>query len=106
VLHFSVQRFIFDFENMTRKKSKADVQFPSVIDMGRWIGEGDEGSRQHDISSEQNVYELRGVLLHKGASAYHGHYEAQVYSSEWVISSFLRSLKLMNFTKRAQVVSV
>ncbi|KAG8769316.1 hypothetical protein FRC15_004641 [Serendipita sp. 397] len=82
VLHFSVQRFIFDFENMTRKKSKADVQFPSVIDMGPWIGEGDEGSRQHDISSEQNVYELRGVLLHKGASAYHGHYEAQVYSSD------------------------
>lgn len=30
-------------------------------------------------SSNDLVYELRGVLLHKGASAYHGHYEAQVY---------------------------
>lgn len=28
----------------------------------------------------EEVYELRGVLLHKGQSAYHGHYEAQVYS--------------------------
>jgi hypothetical protein len=30
------------------------------------------------------VYELRGVLLHKGASAYHGHYEAQVLDTAWV----------------------
>ena len=25
------------------------------------------------------MYDLRGVLLHKGVSAYHGHYEAQVF---------------------------
>jgi len=25
------------------------------------------------------VYELRGVLQHRGPSAYHGHYESQVY---------------------------
>ncbi|KAG6332044.1 hypothetical protein ID866_7047 [Astraeus odoratus] len=28
-----------------------------------------------------HVYELRGVLLHKGTSAYHGHYEAQVFDT-------------------------
>lgn len=31
---------------------------------------------------ETNVYELAGILLHKGPSAYHGHYEAQVYDTE------------------------
>lgn len=31
---------------------------------------------------EANTYELVGILLHKGASAYHGHYEAQVYDTE------------------------
>lgn len=34
------------------------------------------------LSKDDALYELRGVLLHKGASAYHGHYEAQVYDGE------------------------
>lgn len=25
------------------------------------------------------MYDLRGILMHKGSSAYHGHYESQVY---------------------------
>lgn len=37
--------------------------------------------------SSGTMYELRGVLLHKGASAYHGHYEAQVFNEESVRSS-------------------
>ncbi|KAJ3510286.1 hypothetical protein NLJ89_g4765 [Agrocybe chaxingu] len=36
----------------------------------------------HSIDDSDNMYELRGILLHKGASAYHGHYEAQVNDSE------------------------
>jgi uncharacterized UBP type Zn finger protein len=44
------------------------------LDMGRWVGE--EGRTE---STSKELYELRGVLLHKGASAYHGHYEAQVF---------------------------
>ena len=32
------------------------------------------------------IYELRGVLLHKGPSAYHGHYEAQVFDVTYVPS--------------------
>jgi uncharacterized UBP type Zn finger protein len=31
------------------------------------------------------IYELRGVLLHKGPSAYHGHYEAQVFDVTYVL---------------------
>jgi ubiquitin carboxyl-terminal hydrolase 48 len=32
-----------------------------------------------DPTSEGNTYELKGVLVHKGSSAYHGHYEAMVF---------------------------
>lgn len=37
--------------------------------------------RRHpeDVEASDLIYELRGVLLHKGPSAYHGHYEAQVF---------------------------
>ena len=42
-----------------------------TLDMARFI----TGSQPVD----ENVYHLRGVLLHKGTSAYHGHYEAQIF---------------------------
>ncbi|KAF8498900.1 hypothetical protein JB92DRAFT_958623 [Gautieria morchelliformis] len=37
--------------------------------------------RQHSdpIEATDLIYELRGVLLHKASSAYHGHYEAPVF---------------------------
>lgn len=47
--------------------------------MNQFLKHDTEG-RDHD--EEAHVYELAGILLHKGASAYHGHYEAQVYDTE------------------------
>lgn len=41
------------------------------------------------VIGDEEIYELRGVLLHKGPSAYHGHYEAQVYNQEWVVKPVL-----------------
>jgi hypothetical protein len=61
---------------MERKKSKYTISFPTTLDMNRFVI---EGSQQQQ---EDNLYELAGILLHKGASAYHGHYEAQVYDIE------------------------
>ncbi|KAL0058942.1 hypothetical protein AAF712_014345 [Marasmius tenuissimus] len=77
VLHFSLLRFVFNLATLERKKSKNIISFPREIDMGPFVRDSTEGS-----SSTSNVYELRGILLHKGPSAYHGHYEAQVYDSE------------------------
>jgi uncharacterized UBP type Zn finger protein len=37
--------------------------------------------RNPDSTNEENVYELKGVLIHKGSSAYHGHYEAMVFDA-------------------------
>ncbi|KAK0210866.1 hypothetical protein DFS33DRAFT_1252154 [Desarmillaria ectypa] len=79
VLHFSLLRFVYDVSTMERKKSKNTIIFPSVLNMNRFIGNADlRKSATHD-DHDGGIYELRGVLLHKGASAYHGHYEAQVF---------------------------
>ncbi|PVF98765.1 hypothetical protein CPB86DRAFT_338654 [Serendipita vermifera] len=76
VLHFSVQRFVFDMETLTRKKSKNILKYPNTIDMSLWLNTHlpSEPSTEAD-----EIYKLRGALIHKGGSAYHGHYEAQVY---------------------------
>ncbi|KAH7340859.1 hypothetical protein B0J17DRAFT_653080 [Rhizoctonia solani] len=69
VLHFSVLRFVFDSKDFSRKKSKHAITFPHAINMRPFLS--DEGA--------EIWYDLRGVLLHRGPSAYHGHYEAQVF---------------------------
>lgn len=51
------------------------VQLPTE----RHHAEAERGNEALDL-----VYELRGVLLHKGPSAYHGHYEAQVFDVTYV----------------------
>ncbi|KAL1744566.1 hypothetical protein HDZ31DRAFT_38456 [Schizophyllum fasciatum] len=106
VLHFSLMRFGYDVRTGERRKAKGAVVFPTVLDVGRFVeggragesagqeGEGNgekQGSEEGNASSAKdelpaappsNIYDLRGVLLHKGSSAYHGHYEAQVYDTE------------------------
>ena len=57
---------------MERKKSKHAVAYPLVLDMNRFLADP-------PADENENIYDLQGVLLHKGPSAYHGHYEAQVF---------------------------
>ena len=80
MLHFSLLRFVYDISTMERKKSKHNVSFPTSLDMNRFLGPPD-GSRSAAGTRSGNLYELRGVLLHKGSSAYRGHYEAQVFDA-------------------------
>ncbi|KAI0374832.1 cysteine proteinase [Pilatotrama ljubarskyi] len=81
VLHFSLLRFVYDISTMERKKSKQAILFPTFIDMEKFLGPAEERKKRGrpHAKESKNLYELRGVLLHKGASAYHGHYEAQVF---------------------------
>jgi uncharacterized UBP type Zn finger protein len=74
VLHFSLLRFVFDVTTLERKKRKHNISFPVVLDMNRFL-------RKQDTTNEENIYELKGVLIHKGSSAYHGHYEAMVFDA-------------------------
>ena len=87
VLHFSLMRFVYDLSTMERKKSKHIVSFPTIIDMGNYVDKGEE-SPSHGST---NIYNLRGVLLHKGPSAYHGHYEAQVFDETYVLCRIFTS---------------
>jgi ubiquitin C-terminal hydrolase len=83
VLHISLLRFVFDMSTLERKKCKHSVNFPKTIDMSQFLScQGQENVSSRKNNSQHDVYHLRGVLLHKGASAYHGHYEAQVFDVE------------------------
>lgn len=86
VLHFSLLRFVYDLATMERKKSKQSILFPTFIDMNHFVGPPEKRRRRGawPVQRSENLYELRGVLLHKGASAYHGHYEAQVFDVQFV----------------------
>ncbi|TFY64882.1 hypothetical protein EVJ58_g2344 [Rhodofomes roseus] len=81
VLHFSLLRFVYDLSTMERKKSKHNISYPTTIDMDRFLGPPESGPRKRRRrgDDQKTLYQLRGILLHKGASAYHGHYEAQVF---------------------------
>lgn len=86
VLHISLLRFVYDLTTFERKKSKLPLKFPPHLNMAPFLQSQDPQLMECDPSSG-TMYELRGVLLHKGASAYHGHYEAQVFNEESVRSS-------------------
>ncbi|BGP54011.1 hypothetical protein JCM8202v2_001583 [Rhodotorula sphaerocarpa] len=82
VLHFSILRFVFDLETLERRKSQHAISYPLQIDMGKYVAPDAQG-RQRSI-----WYDLKGVLMHKGTSAHHGHYVAQVYDesrSKWFL---------------------
>lgn len=82
VLHISLLRFIYDLATMERKKSKHTIRFPAYLDMQSFL----QDSALSQSKPSSCMYELRGVLLHKGTSAYHGHYEAQAYDMTYVSS--------------------
>ncbi|OBZ75519.1 Ubiquitin carboxyl-terminal hydrolase 48 [Grifola frondosa] len=81
ILHFSLLRFVYDLSSMERKKCKHTICFPTTLDMDHFVGSAEmrKQAKKRPSRESKNLYELRGVLLHKGASAYHGHYEAQVF---------------------------
>ena len=106
---------------MERKKSKQSILFPTFIDMDRFLGPPEHRTQRKKrgaAKESKNLYELRGVLLHKGTSAYHGHYEAQVFDVQCVcfrchacasIAEYIGrigiSLGISSTTKRSQRLS-
>lgn len=72
---------------MERKKSKHSVLFPKSLDMEQFLNSPADGNKKRK-HAEGSKYYLRGVLLHKGPSAYHGHYEAQIFDVKYVAAAF------------------
>ncbi|KAG5647281.1 hypothetical protein DXG03_000817 [Asterophora parasitica] len=109
VLHFSLLRFVYDLSTMERKKSKHTILFPTTLDMSPFLGSRHQSSPVQP--SDDNTYELRGVLLHKGPSAYHGHYEAQVYDAtnkSWFQfnDETVTRIKVLGETSRKAAISI
>lgn len=56
---------------MQKKKLNSYIQFSQTLDMAQYLN----SSAQNDVSSkEKYMYNLCAVLIHKGSSAYSGHY--------------------------------
>ncbi|XP_029358400.1 ubiquitin carboxyl-terminal hydrolase 48 isoform X3 [Echeneis naucrates] len=67
-LNLQLMRFVFDRQTGHKKKLNTFISFPEQLDMGPFL-EGKPG---------KCVYELSAVLIHRGISAYSGHYIAHV----------------------------
>lgn len=60
-------------ESLSRRKSSGNISYPLKLDMGQFLPNNARGERP------EVWYDLKGVLMHKGKSAHHGHYVAQVH---------------------------
>uniref|UniRef100_UPI0037E73434 ubiquitin carboxyl-terminal hydrolase 48 isoform X2 n=1 Tax=Semicossyphus pulcher TaxID=241346 RepID=UPI0037E73434 len=68
-LNLQLMRFVFDRQTGHKKKLNTFISFPEQLDMGPFM----EGKQDQKF-----VYELSAVLIHRGISAYSGHYIAHV----------------------------
>uniref|UniRef100_A0A3P8WKN3 Ubiquitin carboxyl-terminal hydrolase 48 n=1 Tax=Cynoglossus semilaevis TaxID=244447 RepID=A0A3P8WKN3_CYNSE len=68
-LNLQLMRFVFDRQTGHKKKLNTFICFPEQLDMGSFVEEK---------QGQQCVYELSAVLIHRGISAYSGHYIAHV----------------------------
>lgn len=72
VLNLQLLRFVYDRQKGQKKKLTSVVQFPEVLDMQEYVS---------PKPSQPVLYNLSAVLIHKGASAYSGHYIAHIRDS-------------------------
>ncbi|XP_031424419.1 ubiquitin carboxyl-terminal hydrolase 48 isoform X2 [Clupea harengus] len=75
-LNLQLMRFVFDRKTGHKKKLNTFINFPEILDMGPFM----------ERKEEKCVFELSAVLIHRGISAYSGHYIAHVrdaLSNDW-----------------------
>ncbi|XP_053725063.1 ubiquitin carboxyl-terminal hydrolase 48 [Synchiropus splendidus] len=76
-LNMQLMRFVFDRQTGRKKKLNSYISFPEQLDMRPFLGEN---------NAQKSLYELSAVLIHRGVSAYSGHYIAHVKDacmSDW-----------------------
>ncbi|XP_077116586.1 ubiquitin carboxyl-terminal hydrolase 48 isoform X1 [Ranitomeya variabilis] len=75
-LNLQLMRFVFDRQTGHKKKLNTYIGFGETLEMDPFM----------DETGSTCVYELSAVLIHRGVSAYSGHYIAHVkdpHTSEW-----------------------
>uniref|UniRef100_A0A2C9K4H8 Ubiquitin carboxyl-terminal hydrolase 48 n=2 Tax=Biomphalaria glabrata TaxID=6526 RepID=A0A2C9K4H8_BIOGL len=73
VLNLQLLRFVFDKSKGHKKKLSSFIQFPETLDMSPYLDVGNIGD---------SSYELTAVLIHRGPTAYSGHYIAHIREQE------------------------
>ncbi|KAK3608096.1 hypothetical protein CHS0354_004752 [Potamilus streckersoni] len=67
VLNLQLLRFVFEKEAGHKKKLNSFIQFPDVLDMNKFTKDGTSA-----------LYDLSAVLIHRGPTAFSGHYIAHI----------------------------
>ncbi|KAI9333964.1 hypothetical protein BDR26DRAFT_867537, partial [Obelidium mucronatum] len=75
VLNIQLLRFVYDVQRQTKRKVKTSMQFPEVLDMQGYVG---VGGMHAAAAKEEHTYVLTAVLMHRGTSAYSGHFIARI----------------------------
>jgi len=81
-----MSRFVFDPKSSQKKKLNKVLKFPPSLDLKKYL------SKNEKPSSKNLSYTLKGVLLHKGTSAYSGHYVCYVYHEKCLSHQFFWSI--------------
>ncbi|XP_015268118.1 PREDICTED: ubiquitin carboxyl-terminal hydrolase 48 isoform X3 [Gekko japonicus] len=75
-LNLQLMRFVFDRQTGHKKKLNTYIEFSELLDMGPFM----------EDTAGASEYELSAILIHRGVSAYSGHYIAHVkdpQTGEW-----------------------
>ncbi|KAJ3075794.1 hypothetical protein HDU98_006885 [Podochytrium sp. JEL0797] len=70
VLNVQILRFRYDVEKQTKRKVKTAIEFPECLNVAGMLVDRPQGEREG--------YLLTAVLMHRGASAYAGHFIARI----------------------------
>lgn len=71
ILFFKLIYFFTSRQTMQKKKLNSYIQFSQTLDMAQYLNVPVELNAS---SKELHMYNLCAVLIHKGSSAYSGHY--------------------------------
>jgi ubiquitin C-terminal hydrolase len=74
VLTIHLKRFAFDVERMCFAKIHDNFEFPTVLDLNRYLSLDDSDDQ---ANKDANIYRLHSVLVHSG-EVYGGHYYAYI----------------------------
>ena len=80
LLNIGLLRFVFDLKTLSKKKLTSSLQFPETMDLSEYLPA---------LPKQDCIYDLQALLLHRGPSAYHGHYVAQIrdlVTGSWAVA--------------------
>ncbi|XP_048741097.1 ubiquitin carboxyl-terminal hydrolase 48-like [Ostrea edulis] len=78
ILNLQLLRFVFDKKTGHKKKLNGFIQFPETLNMSKFMTSNGNLSVNDNAAKDGYIYKLKAVLIHRGPSAYSGHYIAHI----------------------------